>query len=72
MRQQASDRLLESAVELSVDRYEMQQRAEADHVRLDPFAQEAQVLMLTGWVGSLRLWLARVIRPRVRSSRQKW
>ncbi|MDT7578096.1 MAG: hypothetical protein QOH17_4429, partial [Pseudonocardiales bacterium] len=36
MRQQASDRLLESAVELSVDRYEMQQRAEADHVRLDP------------------------------------
>jgi hypothetical protein len=72
MRQQASDRLLESAVELSVDRYEMQQRAEADHVRLDPFAQEAQVLMLTGWVGRLRLWLARAIRPRVRGSRQEW
>ncbi|MDT7575900.1 MAG: hypothetical protein QOH17_2233, partial [Pseudonocardiales bacterium] len=43
-----------------------------DQARLDPFAQEAQVLMLTGWVGRLRLWPARVIRPRVRSSSQYW
>lgn len=64
--------LLHSAVELSVDRYEMEQRANADNARLDPFADEAHVLLLTGWLGKLKLGLARFIRPRVKSARHEW
>jgi len=70
LRERASDRLLRSGVELSVDRYEMAERARADKVSQDAFTDEASVLLLTGWVSSFKLWLAGRIRPRQRVVRR--
>jgi hypothetical protein len=72
LRENASDRLLRSGVELSVDRYEMAQRARVDGAPEDGFTQESSVLLLTGWVSGLKLWLARRIRPRRKAVRQSW
>jgi hypothetical protein len=65
LRQRMSDRLLRSGVELSVDRYEMAERARADLAPVDAFSDESSVLLLTGWVSRFNLWMARQIRPRV-------
>jgi hypothetical protein len=60
---------LRSGVELSVDRYEMAQRACVDRVSEDAFTEEASVLLLTG---RFKLWLAGRIRPRQKIMRQGW
>jgi hypothetical protein len=65
LRERVSDRLLRSGVELSVDRYEMAERARADRAPVDAFSEESSVLLLTGWVSRFHLWLAGRIRPRV-------
>ena len=65
LRQRMSDRLLRSGVELSVDRYEMAERARADRAPVDAFSDESSVLLLTGWASRFNLWMARQIRPRV-------
>lgn len=72
LRESVSDRLLRSGVELSVDRYEMTQRASADRAPVDAFSQESSVLLLTGWVSASKLWLAGRIRPRRKSVSQEW
>ena len=72
LRQSASDRLLRSGVELSVDRYEMAERARADGAPQDAFTEEASLLLLTGWVSRFKLWLAGRIRPRQKITRQRW
>lgn len=72
LRESASDRLLHSGVELSVDRYEMAQRARADGAPEDGFTQESSVLLMTGWISRFTLWLARRIRPSRKAVRQRW
>ena len=72
LRQRMSDRLLRSGVELSVDRYEMAQRAHADRAPVDAFTEESSVLLLTGLVSRFTLWLALRIRPRQKVLRQNW
>ncbi len=72
LREKASEQLLQSGAEMSVEHYEMTQRAEADHVRVDGFNDEAHVLLLTGWISRVKLRLAQLLRPRKRAVHPDW
>lgn len=72
MREAVSNRLLRSGAGLSVDRYEMARRGEADQHVPGVFTDEAQVLLLTGWVSRAQIWLAQKVRPRRRVADWTW